>query len=150
MPTLPEARHDDVDRHWARGRSMRDRFVRRSSAGEPADPCAVPGYLLFGDSQLERVAAAVKKDKALRIAVLGGASSTLPGQDGATFAYPARLEAALSRRLPGVKVTVRWNCKPARPPRKCLTAIDKLLARPQAEFGDMANWNLRCRARNRP
>ena len=27
--------------------------------GEPADQCAVPGYLLFGDSQLDRVRAAV-------------------------------------------------------------------------------------------
>ena len=67
--------------------------------GEPADLCAVPGYLLFGDSQLDRVNAEVKKDKTLRVVALGGTSSTLPGPDGATFAYPARLEAALTRRL---------------------------------------------------
>ena len=119
-------------------------------AREPADPCAVPGYLLFGDSQLERVAAAVKKDKALRIVVLGGTSSTLPGPDGATFAYPARLEAALSRRLPGVKVTVAAELRNrAKPPRKWSDAIDKLLARRKAEFGGMANRNLRRAARNR-
>ena len=34
--------------------------------GEPADVCAVPGYLLFGDSLLDRVNAAVKKDKTLQ------------------------------------------------------------------------------------
>src|SRR3954451_17976064 len=74
--------------------------------GESADLCAVPGYLLFGDSLLNRVNAAVTKGKELKIVALGGVSSTLPGPDGASFAYPARLEAALARRLPGVKVTV--------------------------------------------
>jgi len=71
-----------------------------------ADVCAVPGYLLFGDSLLNRVNAAVTKEKELKIVALGGVSSTLPGPDGPSFAYPARLEAALTRRLPGVKVTV--------------------------------------------
>jgi hypothetical protein len=99
-----------------------------AARAQPADPCAVPGYLLFGDSKLERAAAAVMKDKALRIAVLGGASSTLPGQDGATFAYPARLEAALSRRLPGVKVTVQVELRSRQSAEEMSDAIDKLLA----------------------
>ena len=34
--------------------------------GEPADLCAVPGYLLFGDSHLDRVHAEVQKDKTLQ------------------------------------------------------------------------------------
>ena len=63
----------------------------------------MPGYLLFGDSLLERVTAHAKKEKKLNIVVLGGASSTLPGPDGATFAFPARLEAALSAPPAGVK-----------------------------------------------
>jgi hypothetical protein len=50
---------------------------------EKSDACAVPGYLLFGDSLLERVNAAVKKDKALKILVIGTTSSTLPGPHGA-------------------------------------------------------------------
>src|SRR5215203_3761843 len=33
-----------------------------AARGEPADICAVPSYLLFGDSLLTRVNAAVKKD----------------------------------------------------------------------------------------
>ena len=41
------------------------------STGEPADACAVPGYLLFGDSLLDRVNAAVNKDKELKIVALG-------------------------------------------------------------------------------
>ena len=77
-----------------------------TARAEPADPCAAPGYLLFGDSLLERVAAAAKNEKALNIVVLGGASSTLPGPAGASFAFPARLEVALARRLPNLKVSV--------------------------------------------
>ncbi len=95
--------------------------------GEPADQCAVPGYLLFGDSQLDRVRAAVKKDKELRIVALGGTSSTLPGPEGASFAYPARLEAALARRLPGVKVTVTALTKPRQTAEQLAESIDKLL-----------------------
>ena len=79
---------------------------------EKADVCAVPGYLMFGDSPLERVKAAVTKDKSLKILVLGTTSSTLPGAEGAKYAYPARLEAALRRRLPGVAVTVVTAAKP--------------------------------------
>jgi hypothetical protein len=73
---------------------------------QPADICAVPGYLLFGDSALDRVNAAATKDKALKIVVLGGTSSTLPGPDGASFSYPARLQIALRNRLPNIQVTV--------------------------------------------
>jgi ABC-type amino acid transport substrate-binding protein len=99
-----------------------------AARADPADPCALPGYLLFGDSQLERVAAAVKKDKELKVAVLGGASSTLPGQGSAAFAYPARLEAALGRRLPGVKVSVVLELRHRQSAEEMADAIDKLLA----------------------
>jgi hypothetical protein len=73
---------------------------------EPADRCAVPGYMLFGDNALDRVHAAVSKDKALKIIVLGGTSSFLPGPDGPSFSYPERLHVALRARLPDVRVTV--------------------------------------------
>ena len=107
MPTLPEARHDDVDRHaGARPQHCAMVLCAAAARAEPADPCAVPGYLLFGDSQLERVAAAVKKDKAAENRGSGRRVIHTAGPGGASFAYPARLEAALSRRLPGVKVTV--------------------------------------------
>ena len=98
-----------------------------AARGESADPCAVPGYLLFGDSLLNRVSAAVKKDKTLQIVALGGISSTLPGPEGASFAYPARLEAALTRRLPGVKVAVTVVIKPRQTAAQMAESIDKLL-----------------------
>lgn len=98
-----------------------------AARGEPADVCAVPGYLLFGDSLLNRVNAAVTKEKTLKIVALGGASSTLPGPDGPSFAYPARLEAALERRLPGVKVTVTVETKSRQSAEEMAESIGKLL-----------------------
>lgn len=97
------------------------------AVAEPGDPCAAPGYLLFGDSLLERVTAAVGKDKALKIVVLGGTSSSLPGPGGASFAYPARLEAALSRRMPGIKVTVETEIKPRQSAEDMSESIEKIL-----------------------
>jgi lysophospholipase L1-like esterase len=73
-----------------------------------ADPqtCDIPDYLLFGNNELKRVAAAVGKDQRLTIAVVGTGSSILAGPDGRNSAYPARLEAALKKRLPNVAVKV--------------------------------------------
>src|SRR5689334_5513258 len=68
--------------------------------------CTVPDYLVASDFRLRRVAAAVEKQKALRIAVIGTGSSALAGPDGPKSAYPARLEAALGSSLPGVDVKV--------------------------------------------
>jgi hypothetical protein len=70
-----------------------------------ADACEVPGYLLTTDMALDRVGAAVRAGR-LDVLVVGSASSALPGPDGVSGSYPARLEAALKERLPGVAVTV--------------------------------------------
>jgi hypothetical protein len=69
-------------------------------------PCEIPGYLLFGGNELNRVHAAVTKDHRLTIAVVGTGSSILAGPDGPPSAYPARLEAALKQRLPSIAVKV--------------------------------------------
>ena len=71
-----------------------------------AEPCDIPGYFLFGSNELKKVTAAVNGDKRLTIVVVGTGSSILAGPDGPMSAYPARLEAALARRLPGVAVKV--------------------------------------------
>lgn len=94
---------------------------------EAPDPCAVPGYLLFGDGHLEHVSAAVKRDKQLKVAVIGGGSSTLPGPAGPSFAYPARLEAALSGRLPGTNVKVEAITKPRQTAEQMSDQLDTLL-----------------------
>jgi lysophospholipase L1-like esterase len=75
-----------------------------TAAAPAADPgpCAIPGYLLFGTNELKQVAAAVTKDRKLTIVVVGTGSSALAGPDGPRSAYPARLEAALKKRMPAI------------------------------------------------
>ena len=63
------------------------------SHAQQTPDCPVPNYLLYGDSALDRVNKAVAEKKALKIIVIGTASATLPGRDGASSAFPAKLEA---------------------------------------------------------
>jgi hypothetical protein len=67
--------------------------------------CGIEDQLLSGDFHLPKVAQAIANKK-LAIAVFGSASSSFAGPAGAKIGYPARLEAALTKRLPGVSVTV--------------------------------------------
>jgi len=67
--------------------------------------CYVAGGLVHTDFALPHTAAAIER-KHVSVVVLGSASSTLPGAEGAAKAYPARLQDSLSRRL-GADVTVK-------------------------------------------
>jgi hypothetical protein len=80
-----------------------------AGAGED-EACAVAAHLVTADFPLPRVAAAVA-NKQLNIVVVGSASSLLAAPGGGPQAYPARLEAALSARLPGVKIKVATYAK---------------------------------------
>ena len=73
--------------------------------------CAVAAHLVTADFPLPKVAAAIA-NKQLDIVVVGSASSLLTAPNGSPEAYPVRLEAALSKRLPGVKVKVTTYAKP--------------------------------------
>ena len=77
-----------------------------AGAAFAAEPCDVPGYLLFESNELKHVAEAVQKQHKLTIAVVGTGSSILAGPDGPRSAYPARLEAVLKQKLPGIDVKV--------------------------------------------
>ena len=77
-----------------------------AALAQSADVCAVSEDLLPMDVPLPHVAEAVGQAKHLQIAVVGSASSTLRGPSGVQHAYPAQLEAELSRRLAGVAVKV--------------------------------------------
>lgn len=57
-------------------------------------------------------------NKRIDVLVIGAGSSMLPGSDGAAKAYPARLQAALSERFPGVAVQVHTDI------RRGQTAVD--------------------------
>ena len=75
-----------------------------AAAAQRRDSCDVPGYLLFGESDLTGVTQAVKEKRQLDIAIIGTGSSTLGGPEGKAF--PARLEAVLKERLPDIEVKV--------------------------------------------
>lgn len=66
--------------------------------------------------------------KQLSVLVLGAGSSTLPGPNGAKNAYPARLQAALAEKLPGVTVTVATDVKSKRTAGDMVKTLEKSLA----------------------
>jgi hypothetical protein len=68
--------------------------------------CEVPAYLLATESVLGKVADKIKADRTVDVLVIGSGSSTLSGPDGASVAYPARLQSYLSDALSGVAVHV--------------------------------------------
>lgn len=82
-------------------------LVLASASAGSAEPSACAGveHLPHSDSPLLRVADAMKRGR-LVIAVVGSGSSTLGAPAGASGAYPARLQAALAEKLPGVEVKV--------------------------------------------
>jgi lysophospholipase L1-like esterase len=98
-----------------------------ASAGE-SQTCEIPGYLLFGNNDLKRVATAVKDDRRLTIAVVGTGSSALAGPEGPSSAYPARLEAVLQKRLPAVAVKVVTLVRSRQTTEDLAKGMAKLLA----------------------
>jgi GDSL-like Lipase/Acylhydrolase family len=102
-----------------------------------ADICDVPPHLLFSDAELNRAHAAVTKNRKLDIVVIGTGSSLLGGGDGAGKSYPARLEAALAKRLPGVAVKVKTYVKPRQTTEDMALVLDNVLAE---ENPDLLVW----------
>jgi lysophospholipase L1-like esterase len=93
-----------------------------------AEVCAVPSSLIASDTALARVAQQIKERHRLDISVVGTGSSTLPGPDGAQFAYPARLEAALTQELPGTTVKVTTHVASRQTTAQMAAALPKILA----------------------
>lgn len=91
-------------------------------AETPAE-CRVVEHHIETDAQMPNVNKAIAQKK-LDVLVLGAGSSTLPGA-AASKAYPARLEAALTEKLPGVAVKVTTDVKPG---RSAAEAIKPLIA----------------------
>jgi hypothetical protein len=81
-------------------------FSLMTGSALAADECEVPPSLIAADITLARVMKAIKDDHRLSISVVGTGSSTLPGPDGVSFAYPARLQAALRQLLPADEIKV--------------------------------------------
>ncbi len=77
------------------------------------------------------------KDRRLTIAVVGTGSSILAGPDGPRSAYPARLEAALAHRLPGVTVKVVSIVRTRQTAEDLAGGMEKLLV---DEKPDLVIW----------
>ncbi len=103
--------------------------VTPASALDP-ETCSVPAYLLTSESTLSHVAAAVKARQPLDITVVGSGSSSLSGPDGRSTAYPARLEAALRDKLPGIEVRVTLALRPKRTAAEVAEELGKLEGKP--------------------
>lgn len=66
--------------------------------------------------------------KRLNILVVGAGSSELPGSNGNTKSYPARLQAALRDKFPGVSVTVQTDVKVGRTAASMVASLRQSLA----------------------
>jgi hypothetical protein len=71
------------------------------------DVCDAPADLAGSIGPLRHAARAVATRKALRVLVVGSASSTLGGTSAPQTAYPAKVEADLRERLPGIEITLQ-------------------------------------------
>jgi lysophospholipase L1-like esterase len=100
----------------------------------PQEPCEVPPYLLVGDSPLDRVAAAIKKDKQLDVAVLGTGSSLLTGANGQPAAYPERFQAALQGQFPNIAINVASRAKRGQTTFEMSKILDNLVADPTLDL----------------
>ena len=93
-----------------------------------AEECAVPDSLIASDHALTHVMQQVKERHRLDISVVGTGSSTLPGPDGAQFAYPARLEETLKQRLPGTAVKVTAHIQARETTAQMAAGMPKILS----------------------
>jgi hypothetical protein len=99
-----------------------------SSSAIAADECEVPQSLIASDTTLARVTKEIKEKHRLDVAVVGTGSSTLPGPNGASFAYPARLQTALGALLPENQIKVVASLQPRQTTAEMATRLQKVLA----------------------
>jgi hypothetical protein len=101
-------------------------------AEDPAE-CRVAENLLESGFRLPLVAKALAK-KHLNVLVVGAGSSQLPGSNGVTNAYPARLEHALARQLPGVEIKLTTDVKAKRTAAEMVKALPAALSAAKPEL----------------
>jgi hypothetical protein len=97
------------------------------SQADHAAECRLGAQEIERDFPLPQVTRAIDA-KQLRILVVGAGSSLLPGSSGAKNAYPARLEAALAAKLPGVAVQVSTDVQARRTAGEMVTSLPAALA----------------------
>jgi GDSL-like Lipase/Acylhydrolase family len=99
-----------------------------AAAAEPVPNCEVPETLIAADRDLTHVGNEIKNHHRLDISVVGSGSSVLSGPDGARFAWPARLEAALRERLPGNEIKVTAHVLSRQSTADMVSALPKVLS----------------------
>jgi len=97
------------------------------AAAEPATQCDAPDSLISTDADLPHAIKEIKANQRLDITVIGTGSSALSGPDGASYAYPARLEAALKELLPGYQFKVTAHVESRQTTADMVTALKKVL-----------------------
>jgi hypothetical protein len=103
-------------------------LIDGAAAATPSDKCDVPDSFVSSDSDLAKVTSEVKANQRLDISVIGTGSSALPGPEGAHYAYPARLEAALKEQLQGVAVKVTPHIEARATNADMVGSLGKILA----------------------
>jgi hypothetical protein len=101
----------------------------RPAAAAPEVPpavCEAPAYLLATDITLKRVVASLKTDHKLDILVIGSRSSSIASAENT--AYPARLQALLRDKLPGIAVNVTLEMRMKRTAAEVASGIGQLVA----------------------
>ena len=94
-------------------------------AEDAPQSCEVPAYLLTSESALPKVADAVKSGRPLDILVVGSRSSTINTSDGS--AYPSRLQAMLTEKLPSVAVNVSLELQVKKTAEEVASGLVKLV-----------------------
>jgi GDSL-like Lipase/Acylhydrolase family len=103
-------------------------LVDGAAAATPSEDCDVPDSFIASDTDLTQVTNAIKNHQRLDISVIGSGSSSLPGPDGARFAYPARLEDELRQRLPGNQINVTAHVESRETTKAMAAGLQKILA----------------------
>lgn len=97
------------------------------AVADDAHFCSVPAYLLSTEATLPKVAEAFKARSPIRVLVIGSRSSALNGPDGAANSYPARFEAALRSKLPGIEVSVTTELHPKETAADVAGKVEKIM-----------------------
>lgn len=103
-------------------------IVLLNGSAVAAEQCDVPASFIASDNELARVTSEIKDKHRLDISVVGTGSSTLPGPGGASFAYPARLQAALRQLLPGDEIKVVAHVQSRQTTAEMAAALKKIVA----------------------
>jgi hypothetical protein len=99
-------------------------LIGGGACAKDAEDCMAAAGVAAAEFAMPRVAAAIA-NKRLDIVVIGSASSELTGPSGTNIAYPTRLQAALTKLLPGVAVKVTTYARP----RETAEEMEKKLSR---------------------